>query len=143
VASPGNCVVGFFVTGDIMQVHIRNSSNSWETISVPTEEDAMRMIKHQYPHAVSGPWETDRDRLTHESTGRMVKCVYVNQPALDRNCPPIAKIRKDRDEQSAESVAANQTYQPFSDHGKAGPSNPKTQTKVRSEQAPIPRQVTG
>ena len=77
-----------------MLVHIRRSPNRWETIQVPTEEDAIRKIKEQYPDAVSGPWEADYDHAIEgaPSSGQ-VKLVYETQSAPSRRSQPIAQIR--------------------------------------------------
>ena len=78
-----------------MQVEIRRSPNSWETILVPSEEDAMRTIKEPYPDAVSVPWVADYDQL--DPRGRpssQIKLVYENQITLGRKSGLIARIRK-------------------------------------------------
>ena len=79
-----------------MRVHVRGRTNLWETIIVPTEDDAIRKIKERYPAAVSSSWQTDNDRLLPESQPRgQIKLLYENQRALNLRSPPIAKIRKD------------------------------------------------
>jgi hypothetical protein len=44
-----------------MLVHVRRGPNLWETMQVPTEDDAIRIITQEYPDAVSGPWEAHYD----------------------------------------------------------------------------------
>ena len=77
-----------------MLVHIRRGPNDWETIRVPTEEDAIRKIREQYPDAVSGPWEADYDYAVQASPPvGQIKLVYETQSAPSRKSQPIAQIR--------------------------------------------------
>jgi len=78
-----------------MQVQIRRSADSAETIVVATEEDAMCKIKESYPDAVSGRWDTDYDRrLPGGRPSGQIKLVYENQRALGRKSRLIAHIRR-------------------------------------------------
>ena len=91
-----------------MLLHIRRGPNSWETMTVPTEEDAIREIKKRYPDAESGPWETDYDRvvLSDRPSGQ-IKLVYEYRSAPGRKGLPIAQITNVRDKPSAGSLVAN------------------------------------
>ena len=78
-----------------MQVQIKRSEDSSGVMFAPTEEEAMRKIKEQYPGAVSVAWEPDYDRL--DPAGRpkgQIKLVYENPSALGHKSGVIARIRK-------------------------------------------------
>jgi hypothetical protein len=78
-----------------MQVQIKRGEDLSEPIFTPTEDDAMRKIKDQYPDAVSVPWVPDYDQLDPggQPKGR-IKLVYESQSALGRKSGLIARIRR-------------------------------------------------
>ena len=74
-----------------MLVHIRENQNSWQTITVQSEKQAISKIKEQYANAIVGSWETDWDGLSPRGK---FKLVYANRKARDGKSRPIARIRK-------------------------------------------------
>jgi hypothetical protein len=77
-----------------MLVHIRRDTRRWETIQVPTEEDAIRKIRELYPDAVSGPWEADYNYAVQGgASAGQIKLVYETQSSPARKVLPIAQIR--------------------------------------------------